>query len=326
MNGRYLIDNKVEFNCSACTLRSVDKDISFTLLAASSECFHFLLQNHGSLVNKSKLTYEGWEKYGLHVSDNTFYQNVLIIRKGLKACGIDYEVIKTLPRKGLLIPESIDIKKIVDNTAGSPREDSPAETSSDTPRAVESSPSKAFFDAFATQQEVESPKEPEATKALPGEESPTASIAAVEDVTNLAEDSQQRDARPERVGRSFFASKFHLSVRCTCGLVAGAAMIAYGVFCGYLMTSGTNYFEKYIPINTMSSCHILASANQRNAGDIDELLSEYNIRCDKDKYMYFTRNDFIKRVSIIRCERPLGVGNNMSNCISYYVLDNEYEV
>lgn len=108
-NSSYLIEDKVEFSPTANALRSLSDDAHFTLLAASSECFLYLLKNHGKLVSKAELMHAGWEQYGLHVSDNTFYQNILVLRKGLKLCGIENEVIKTITRKGLMIPESVKV-------------------------------------------------------------------------------------------------------------------------------------------------------------------------------------------------------------------------
>lgn len=108
----YLIEDKIEYSPSNNTLRSLIDDTKITLLAAASECLLLLLINHGKLICKKELVYSGWEQYGLHVSDNTFYQNILMLRKGIKCCGIDNEVIKTIPRKGLLIPITINIKAI----------------------------------------------------------------------------------------------------------------------------------------------------------------------------------------------------------------------
>ncbi|MFV8981030.1 winged helix-turn-helix domain-containing protein [Serratia fonticola] len=91
------------------TFKSIANGVEFPILVSASECFLHLIKNHGVLVTKGALMQIGWEQYGLHVSDNTYYQNILTLRKGLRQCGIDYEVIKTVPRKGLLIPSSIKI-------------------------------------------------------------------------------------------------------------------------------------------------------------------------------------------------------------------------
>ena len=327
ISGVYIIDSKVEFNYLACTLRSVDKDISFTLLAASSECFHFLLQNQGDLVNKSKLTYEGWEKYGLHVSDNTFYQNVLVIRKGLKACGIDYEVIKTLPRKGLLIPQTIQVKRIVDEFVASPQNDALAETEVDAIDSKNSPFSEACLAGAGVQGEVENRLTTEESSAPQAGCSPVGADAPAQNELLSPDDGNHRkEDTSARAGILLRISGFQLNGRFLCGLTVGSAIFFYAVFCIYLLTSNMDFFEKYTPLKAVSNCHISASTNQQDAIDVNELLSKYNVSCAKDEYIYLTHYDFIKRVSIIQCERPLGHDIKMNKCVSYYVLDSEYEV
>lgn len=110
MSINYLIEKRVVYSPSTNTLHSLIDDSQFTLLAAASECLLLLLINHGKLVSKTRLTYVGWEQYSLHVSDNTFYQNILIMRRGIKLCGINEEIIKTIPRKGLMIPDTVKVE------------------------------------------------------------------------------------------------------------------------------------------------------------------------------------------------------------------------
>lgn len=112
VSNKYNIEGKVHFDSSTGILYSLTDDKKFTLLAASSECFITLLESQGSLVSKNELIKQGWSKYGLHVTDNTFYQNILVLRKGLKYCGIEKEIVKTIPRKGLIIPLEVDIKLV----------------------------------------------------------------------------------------------------------------------------------------------------------------------------------------------------------------------
>lgn len=105
----YLIEESVVFNPRSGTVRSIADAKEITLLAASSECFLMMIRKHGVLVTKGELMHEGWEKYGLPVTDHTFYQNISLLRRRLKECGVNNPVIKTVPRKGLYIPLSIKV-------------------------------------------------------------------------------------------------------------------------------------------------------------------------------------------------------------------------
>ncbi|WP_447882011.1 winged helix-turn-helix domain-containing protein [Serratia fonticola] len=105
----FVIADAVIFCPMENIFKSISNGVEFPILVSASECFLHLIKNHGVLITKGTLMQIGWEQYGLHVSDNTYYQNILTLRKGLRQCGIDCEVIKTVPRKGLLIPNSIKI-------------------------------------------------------------------------------------------------------------------------------------------------------------------------------------------------------------------------
>lgn len=109
----YRIEGVVDFNPENNTLSAVSKNIEISLLSAASSVLLTLIKNHGQLVRQKDLIHEGWEKHGLHVSSNTFYQNILTIRKGIRQCGISAQVLKTVPRKGLTIPLTISINKVV---------------------------------------------------------------------------------------------------------------------------------------------------------------------------------------------------------------------
>ncbi|MBC3228372.1 winged helix-turn-helix domain-containing protein [Serratia fonticola] len=113
----FVIADAVIFCPMENIFKSISNGVEFPILVSASECFLHLIKNHGVLITKGTLMQIGWEQYGLHVSDNTYYQNILTLRKGLRQCGIDYEVIKTVPRKGLLIPNSI---KVIPLSSGLP--------------------------------------------------------------------------------------------------------------------------------------------------------------------------------------------------------------
>ncbi|WP_193138594.1 winged helix-turn-helix domain-containing protein [Klebsiella aerogenes] len=105
----YIVDDVVEFSPHEHTLYSKVNGNKINLLASASECFLCLLEKHGQLVTKKELVHIGWEQYNLHVSDSTFNQNIFTLRKALKDCGLNYEIIRTVPRKGLLVSETIKI-------------------------------------------------------------------------------------------------------------------------------------------------------------------------------------------------------------------------
>lgn len=118
----FKIEGVVNFNPERNTLSAVGENVETSLFSAGAAILLLLIQNHGQLVKHSDLTYEGWEKHGLHVSNNTFYQNILNLRKCIRNCGINTQVIRTIPRKGLMIPSEISIVEVLLNERSNPQQ------------------------------------------------------------------------------------------------------------------------------------------------------------------------------------------------------------
>lgn len=73
---------------------------SITLHTPVSACLLLLLQHSHQPVTQKYLFNEVWEKNGVIVSTNAIYQSIALIRKSLRAVGLDEEIIITLPRIG----------------------------------------------------------------------------------------------------------------------------------------------------------------------------------------------------------------------------------
>ncbi|MFI8416173.1 transcriptional regulator [Serratia sp. NPDC078593] len=112
-NCYYVIADKIEFRPEENLLYSRITGEKITLYVAASRCLQMLLREQGSVVAQQQLFDIGWEKNGMGVSKNTFYQNILTLRKGLKIAGYDQTVIKTIPRQGLTIPSTVPVQKVI---------------------------------------------------------------------------------------------------------------------------------------------------------------------------------------------------------------------
>ncbi|HGM5492523.1 TPA: transcriptional regulator [Serratia fonticola] len=108
----YLIGNSIEFRPEENLLYSRKNGERVTLFVAASRCLKLLLNQQGKLVSQQELFDIGWNQSGIGVSSNTFYQNILTLRKGFKLAGCDQTVIRTVPRQGLTIPLSVAVEKI----------------------------------------------------------------------------------------------------------------------------------------------------------------------------------------------------------------------
>lgn len=326
----YHIDNKVEFDPQKCLLRSVNADTTFTLLAASSECFLILLMNHGRLVNKSKLFYQGWEKYGLHVSDNTFYQNILVLRKGLKACGIDYEVIRTLPRKGLIIPDTIHVSQI---TMPSAENSPPLSAAVDLQQAIENDALSGTANTEAVLKAA-APLQAEILSALP-EHTRTTEAARTYNChegehlnppthfsDSLRDDEKGQDRKKSII---FTVPTLLTRYRVISLLLLVLCATSFLYFIYSINSVSDSYFSHYIKKNMANGCNVYISANTLPALNIDEFLSKKGIGCEHNETIYVSTHEFIARKSVLKCSKPFGSDSKENPCISYYILDGEYD-
>lgn len=107
----YVIDNKVKFCPSEASLEDSEGGSRQTLFRTASRCLEALIENQGNIVSQRTLMEIAWTDHGLNVNANTFYQNILSLRKSFNDLLPGKEVIVTVRRRGLVIPEKINITK-----------------------------------------------------------------------------------------------------------------------------------------------------------------------------------------------------------------------
>lgn len=125
MHKHYVINNTVEFHPAASTLRDVNNpDRVVVLNSPAGRCLLLLIERAGSIVTQQEFLDIVWQRRGMLVSPNTYYQNISILRKGLKKIGFDADPIVTIPRIGLTLASDtqITIKDPPPHLAASPEE------------------------------------------------------------------------------------------------------------------------------------------------------------------------------------------------------------
>ncbi len=71
------------------------------LHAPASRLLECLLKQSGKIVSYDELMHSVWQSKGQIVTVNTLYQNVSLLRKGLKKAGVVMPVIRTHPKAGI---------------------------------------------------------------------------------------------------------------------------------------------------------------------------------------------------------------------------------
>lgn len=113
MHNHYIINGTVEFHPATSTLRDLNNHDNVIILnSPASRCLLLLIERIGSIVTQQEFLDIVWTKCGMQVSTNTFYQNISILRKGLKKMGLDEELVVTISRVGLTLASGVYIKKL----------------------------------------------------------------------------------------------------------------------------------------------------------------------------------------------------------------------
>lgn len=94
-------------------IETMDQKISLNLPA--SRCLQFLLENRNKVISREDFLETVWRSNGACVAENTFYQNISILRKSLRLVGLTEDIIITVRRKGFSLAEGIIIERKEDN-------------------------------------------------------------------------------------------------------------------------------------------------------------------------------------------------------------------
>ena len=108
----WIINDNIEFNPERNRLASLSRpDLNVILTTPASRCLCLLLESAPSVVTQQTFFQKVWEDAGMVVPANTLYQNISLIRRGLRTVGeTDDALIATVPRKGFQIEPGVQIK------------------------------------------------------------------------------------------------------------------------------------------------------------------------------------------------------------------------
>lgn len=106
-----MINHEVIFNANMNELRPLSGDGEcVSLNAPTARCLLLLLQNSGKVISRDEFLAAVWEARGVVVSQNTFYQNISLLRKSLLKAGLSADIIITVRQKGFSVaPDTLII-------------------------------------------------------------------------------------------------------------------------------------------------------------------------------------------------------------------------
>lgn len=291
MHNHYIINGFIEFHPAASTLRNLnDSENVVVLNSPAGRCLLLLITRNGTIVTQQEFMDIVWEKNGMLVSPNTFYQNISILRKGLKKIGLSEDIVVTIPRVGLTLSSGTEITK----------------RSSE--KLVTISHENALFmdeNALAQEQHYQEVRPP---------------LADAEEIEELTTTSQAQLAdEPVQTAPSGIAvqRKPRYLLLWAMGLVAMILLI-WIVSLNNTSDSTRHYFSQYVFLANANGCHIYIA--DKNATPDDRikslfLIENFKTSCSNYPWIYVTHYFMLPRISIIRCNKSMSEPNT---CISDY--------
>ena len=114
MKNGYLINNCIEFCPHEHRLSAHgDNRLTTILTSPASRCLLLLIEKHPEMVPQDDFFSKVWGEEGMLVPPNTLYQNISLIRRGLKTVngGVETNLVLTVPRKGFMLADNVNISE-----------------------------------------------------------------------------------------------------------------------------------------------------------------------------------------------------------------------
>ncbi|HGF0148779.1 TPA: transcriptional regulator [Klebsiella variicola] len=111
----YIINDEVVFNTDVNELQPVvgKGHEVITLNTPTARCLQLLLENNGKIISRDEFLSAVWEERGVVVSQNTFYQNISLLRKSLLRAGLTQDVVVTVRQRGFVIATGTVIRQVL---------------------------------------------------------------------------------------------------------------------------------------------------------------------------------------------------------------------
>lgn len=101
---KYIINNEVIFKANTNELQPLGENgEEVTLNAPTARCLQLLLEKNGKIISREEFLDTVWKTRGVVVSQNTFYQNISLLRKSLLKAGLSQDIIVTVRQRGFVL-------------------------------------------------------------------------------------------------------------------------------------------------------------------------------------------------------------------------------
>nr|WP_154324388.1 winged helix-turn-helix domain-containing protein [Pantoea sp. 201603H] len=297
MHKNYVIKGVVEFRPATSTLHDLTHpDDVVVLNSPAGRCLLLLIERAGTIVTQQEFMDIVWRKRGMLVSPNTYYQNIYILRKGLREIGFVDDPIVTIPRIGLTLASDthIQIKESVCMPVVAAEEQE-----SNQPPLI-SPPCFIPQDSVCAEDDIDLTPTPTPTPT------PTSTPKVLTKV-NVASDSSGL----------FFYSPLFLSATLflVALMLAGIGAVRLHVY------KKEHFFDNYHFAISAAGCHFYLPTYIKAESERDTMLAygkRFSAYCGSYPWVYISGTAMRPRVSVIRCDEPMSKPNR---CISDYFIE-----
>lgn len=283
MDMYWIINDNIEFRPTKKTLTSVkDAELSVVLTAPATRCLLLLLEAYPEIVMQQEFFKKVWEEEGMLVPTNTLYQNISIVRRGLRSVGQSNEaIIVTIPRKGFQIDDDINIAchhedEVIDD-----------------PKSENSDPGAAD-DFIAPHKDNE--------KNL-SRELPSACI------------SDARETLINKKPANKFGAKLSYILMLT---LLALSLAGYGL----IFKNAPSSFSSYIQLEQEGNCHFFSESgaldDKSNYQRFKLMLKNSGLNCKSHPWIYFSSENSAPVLAAITCRREYKT--SQPDCVSLYFL------
>lgn len=110
MSNKFILNQCIIYDKVAGSLSDITRPSEVIFLTTpANNCLQILLRNRTEITTQKELFCEVWERHGIPINVNTLYQNIAMIRKAFRQLGVKEDVIITIPRRGVLMAESVQV-------------------------------------------------------------------------------------------------------------------------------------------------------------------------------------------------------------------------
>ena len=86
-----------------------DETKRITLSNPATRCLLLLIQQQGQVIERDYFFEHVWYINGAQVTNNTFYQNISLLRRAFKELGLNEELIVTVPKVGIRLEPQLEV-------------------------------------------------------------------------------------------------------------------------------------------------------------------------------------------------------------------------